>query len=92
MRSTVLSFDDEPIQVLALCSEADAFLSQDAELKINHSALALYTMKGDAFFLFYSCRKIPQRYYPIKEYKPRQLKFLGKPVTDANQETRKRKL
>jgi hypothetical protein len=40
--------------------EADTFLSQDAKLKMNHSDLALYTMKANAFFLFYSCRKTPK--------------------------------
>ena len=60
MRSTVLSFDDEPIQVLALCSEADTFPSQDAELKMNHSALACTRWRLTPSFFFTPVAKYPK--------------------------------
>jgi hypothetical protein len=69
--------------------EADAFFLPSFSgcgVENEPFSFSLYTMRADAFFLFYSCRKTPQGHYPIKEWRPRQLKFLGKPVIDANQE------
>jgi len=86
MRSTVLSFDDEPIQVLALCMvRLTPFFLRMRSWKWTISFSIVHD-EGWRLLSFLPLSQNTQSYYPIKECRPRQLKFLGKPVIDANQE------